>query len=149
MTAGYYRRDFYNLQVTDNQNLAASDWTPVQRSPRRPTRGCRSSGQPIPMYTLNAGKVGVATDNLVTYSTQNKTTYNGVEFTRQRARATSSSLFGGVTTDRARRTATVDTDGCDVARDNPNGAALLRLGRRRSARRSRRRPPTRSRTTSS
>ena len=33
------------------------------------------------MYTLNTGKVGVATDNLVTFSTQNKTTYNGVEFT--------------------------------------------------------------------
>ena len=26
VTAGYYRRQFYNLQIIDNQNVAASDW---------------------------------------------------------------------------------------------------------------------------
>ena len=27
VTAGYYRRDFYNLQVTDNLNAGVNDWT--------------------------------------------------------------------------------------------------------------------------
>ena len=30
VTAGYYRRKFYNLDVTDNLNLAVTDWTPVR-----------------------------------------------------------------------------------------------------------------------
>ena len=29
MTAGYYRRQFYNLQILDNQNVAATEWNPV------------------------------------------------------------------------------------------------------------------------
>jgi hypothetical protein len=113
VTVGYYRRDFYNLQVTDNLNLATTDWTsygintPVD--PRLPL-----SGQPIALYTLNAGKVGVATDNLVTFSTQNKTTYNGFEVTGN-VRRDKLIMFGGVTTDR--RAATT----CDE-RDNPNSA---------------------------
>ena len=68
VTAGYYRRDFYNLQVTDNLNLATTEWTRYSintpTDPRLPL-----SGQPIPMYTLNTGKVGTATDNLLTFST--------------------------------------------------------------------------------
>ena len=78
VTAGYYRRQFYNLQIIDNQNVAASDWNPfaiaTPTDPRLPT-----SGQPIPMYSLNANKVGIATDNLYTFSTANNTTYNGFE----------------------------------------------------------------------
>jgi hypothetical protein len=66
------------------------------------------------MFTLNTSKVGVATDNLVTFSTQNKTTYNGVEFTMN-ARGSKYLVFGGVTTDR-RASATCDE------RDNPNSA---------------------------
>ena len=27
VTAGYYRRDFYNLQINDNQNVGTSDWS--------------------------------------------------------------------------------------------------------------------------
>ena len=128
VTAGYYRRDFYNLQVNDNQNLALSDWaapfnvaTPTD--PRLPL-----SGQPIPIYNLNANKVGVATDTLVTYSTANKTTYNGVEFTAN-VRRDKFIAFGGVTTDR-RASVTCDgsttsvssTSASSTARDTPNGA---------------------------
>jgi hypothetical protein len=113
VTAGYYRRDFYNLQVTDNLSVGVNDWTSYSINTPADTR-LPLSGQPIPMFTLNTGKVGVATDNLVTFSTQNKTTYNGVEFTMN-ARGAKYLLFGGVTTDR-RAAATCDE------RDNPNSA---------------------------
>jgi hypothetical protein len=113
VTAGYYRRDFYNLQVTDNLSVGVNDWTSYSINTPVDTR-LPLSGQPIPMFTLNTGKVGVATDNLVTFSTQNKTTYNGVEFTMN-ARGAKYLMFGGVTTDR-RASATCDE------RDNPNSA---------------------------
>ena len=59
VTVGFYHRDFYNLQVVDNQNLArptgrrSRSTTPTD--PRLPL-----SGQPIPIYTLNPTKVGIA-----------------------------------------------------------------------------------------
>jgi hypothetical protein len=124
VTVGYYRRNFYNLQVVDNQNLTTADWTALSvatpTDPRLPL-----SGQPIPLYTLNPAKVGTATDNLYTYSTQNKSTYNGFEVTAN-LRREKFLLFGGVTTDRL---VTSNCDGSttlDVgvrgasARDNPN-----------------------------
>jgi hypothetical protein len=112
VTAGYYRRDFYNLQINDNQAVGLTDWsapfsTNTPSDPRLPL-----SGQPIPLYSLNANKVGAATDTLVTYSTANKTTYNGVEFTAN-VRRDRFIVFGGVTTDK--RT----TIACDE-RDTPN-----------------------------
>jgi hypothetical protein len=122
VSAGYYRRDFYNLQVNDNQNVALSDWntnytinTPTD--PRLPL-----SGQPILMYSLNPAKAGATAviDTLVTYSTQNKTTYNGFEATAN-LRRDKFILFGGVTTDR-RVTITCDGDTTSTSgRDNPNG----------------------------
>jgi len=123
VTAGYYRRDFYNIQATDNQNLSPSDWTTYTIPTPTDTR-LALSGQPITMYTLNPAKVGIPTDNLITFSTVNKTTYNGVEFTAN-ARGAKYLVFGGVTVDR-RTSTTCDgdnvTDGNPVgsARDNPN-----------------------------
>jgi hypothetical protein len=113
VTAGYYRRDFYNLQVTDNLSVGVNDWTAYSINTPTDTR-LPLSGQPIQMFTLNNTKVGVATDNFVTFSTQNKTTYNGVEFTAN-ARGAKYLLFGGITTDR-RASSTCDE------RDNPNSA---------------------------
>jgi Carboxypeptidase regulatory-like domain len=125
VTVGFYHRDFYNLQVLDNQNLTAGDWTALSvatpTDPRLPL-----SGQPIPLYTLNPAKVGIPTDNLYTFSTQNKSAYNGFEVTAN-LRRDKFILFGGVTTDRLLTsncdgsTATQDIGARGAsARDNPN-----------------------------
>lgn len=122
-TAGFYHRDFYNNQITDNQNLSLSDWTSYTITTPNDSR-LPLAGQPITMYTLNPNRVGIATDNVITYSTANKVTYNGVEFTVN-ARGDKYLLFGGVTTDR-RIASSCDgdsiTNGDPVgsARDNPN-----------------------------
>ena len=113
VTAGYYRRNFYNLDVTDNTNLAVTDWTSFNISTPTDTR-LPLSGQPIQMYTLNTNKVGVATDNLRTYSADNSTIYNGIELSANMRRE-KLLLFGGITTDR-RASITCDE------RDNPNSA---------------------------
>jgi len=122
VSAGYYRRDFYNLQVNDNQNLALSDW-PTTYSINTPTDPrLPLSGQSIQMYSLNPAKAGATAiiDTLVTYSTQNKTTYNGFEATAN-LRRDKFIMFGGITTDR-RVTITCDGDtSSTTGRDNPNG----------------------------
>jgi hypothetical protein len=113
VTGGFYRRNFYNLDVTDNANVAVTDWTTfgitTPTDPRLPL-----SGTPITMYTLNANKVGVATANLRTFSDINTSVYNGFELSAN-MRRNKLLLFGGVTTDR-RATTTCDE------RDNPNTA---------------------------
>jgi hypothetical protein len=121
VTAGFYHRDFYNLQVADNSTVSLADWTALSVTTPTDTR-LPLSGQAIPLYSLTPTKVGVATDNLLTASTQNKQTYNGVEFTVN-LRRNKFILFGGVTTDR------LITNNCDGSgatdgtsgRDNPNG----------------------------
>jgi hypothetical protein len=121
VTAGFYHRDFQNLQVADNSTVSTADWTALSvatpTDPRLPL-----SGQPIPLYSLNPAKVGAATDNLLTYSTQNTQAYNGVEFTGN-MRRDKFVAFGGITIDR------LITNNCDGSsatdgtsgRDNPNG----------------------------
>jgi hypothetical protein len=120
MNVGYYRRQFYNLDVIDNQNLARTDWSEfgitTPTDPRLPL-----SGQPITMYTLNPTAVGRPTDNLRTFSTENTTVYNGIELSAN-LRREKLLLFGGVNTERR---ASTDCDGStnatNTARDNPNG----------------------------
>jgi hypothetical protein len=125
VTVGFYHRDFYNLQVVDNQNLSTADWTALSvatpNDPRLPL-----AGQSIPLYTLNAAKVGIATDNLYTYSTQNTSGYNGFEVSAN-IRRDKFLMFGGITTDRLvtsncdGSTATFDVGARGAsARDNPN-----------------------------
>ena len=127
VTAGYYRRQFYNLQVIDNQNVAASEWNPYTIATPIDTR-LPTSGQPIQMFNLNANKVGTATDTLYTFTNANSTTYNGFEVSAN-ARFSKLLMFGGLTTDRR---ATTSCDGNTnsnglpnvtagtSARDNPN-----------------------------
>jgi len=120
VSAGYYHRDFYNLQVVDNSNISASDWT--QYAINTPTDSrLPLSGTPIPMYTLTTGTFNNTIHNVWTYTNKNTTTYNGVEFTVN-ARGAKYLIFGGLTTDRRAETS------CDgstsvtgtSARDNPN-----------------------------
>ncbi|HYE89309.1 MAG TPA: TonB-dependent receptor [Vicinamibacterales bacterium] len=120
VNVGFYRRNFYNLDVVDNQNLAPSDWTTFQITTPTDTR-LALSGQPITMYTLNQNAVGRATDNLRTFSDINSSVYNGFELSANMRRQ-KLLLFGGVNTERR---ATTDCDGSTnattTARDNPNG----------------------------
>jgi carboxypeptidase family protein len=121
VSVGYYRRNFYNLQVADNQNLATSDWSALSINTPTDSR-LPLSGQPIALYTLSPAKVGIATDNLLTYSTQNASTYNGFEVTGN-VRRDKFIVFGGVTTDRlitSNCDGSSSTDGTS-GRDNPNG----------------------------
>jgi hypothetical protein len=121
VNAGYYRRKFYNLDVLDNQNLALTDWSPFTiATPTDPRLSL--SGQPINMFTLNANKLGVPTDNLRTFSTLNSTVYNGFEFSAN-LRREKLLLFGGVNTERRASTecdGNTTTTGNGSGRDNPN-----------------------------
>jgi hypothetical protein len=112
VTAGYHRRVFYNLDVTDNLNLSPTEWNEFSITTPNDSR-LPDAGQPIQMYSLNQNKIGTPTDNLRTYSTINSSTYNGFEVSAN-ARFSRALFFGGVTTDRRATTS------CDE-RDNPNG----------------------------
>ena len=119
VTAGYYRRNFYNIQIYDNQAVGLGDWSaPFSIATPTDTR-LPLSGQPIPLYSMNANKVGVATDTLVTYSTANSTTYDGVEFTAN-LRRNKFIVFGGVTTDRRINNSCDGDSSATTARDTPN-----------------------------
>jgi hypothetical protein len=125
VTAGYYRRNFYNLEIVDNTNLSRDDWTSYTiATPTDPRLAL--SGDPITLYNLNQNRVGVATDNLRTFSSVNETTYNGFEISAN-VRRNKLLMFGGITVDRR---ATIDCDGTttvansstalSTSRDNPN-----------------------------
>jgi hypothetical protein len=112
VSGGFFRRNFYNLDVTDNLNLAVTEWSPFNitgpSDPRLPV-----SGEVITMHSLNATKVGTPTANLRSFSSINTTVYNGFELSAN-MRKNKLLLFGGLTTER-RATASCDE------RDNPNG----------------------------
>ena len=113
VTAGYHRRTFGNLAITDNLNLSVNDWTPftitAPADPRLPGGG----GYPIEMYTLNPAKVGTASDNVRTYSDLNARTYNGFDVLVSATMGDGGVLLGGVTFD------DLATSTCDQ-RDDPN-----------------------------
>ena len=113
VSGGYHRRTYGNLAVTDNLNLSVNDWTPftitAPSDPRLPNGG----GYPITMYTLNTNRVGTATDNLRTFSTDNTRVYNGVDLNVNARIGQTAFLLGGVTHERLASTT------CDQ-RDNPN-----------------------------
>jgi hypothetical protein len=113
VSVGYYRRQYRNLRVTDNLNLATTtDWNSFNVQGPSDSRFPTGGGEAITMYSLNANKVTSAVDEISTHSTTNETIYNGFEVNGN-ARFGKGFLFGGVTTQRTTRAT------CDV-RDNPN-----------------------------
>lgn len=117
VTAGYHRRTYANLAITDNLNLSPSDWTPftitAPADPRLPGGG----GYPVTMYSLNPAKVGTPSDNLRTYSELNSRLYNGYDVLLTARLGDGGVLLGGVTFD------DLALSTCDQ-RDDPN---LLRF----------------------
>ena len=113
MSGGYHRRTYGNLAVTDNLNLGVDEWSPFTITAPLDDRLPGGGGYPITMYTLNANKVGTATDNLRTFSTKNARTYNGVDLNVNARIGASAFLLGGITHERSVSTT------CDQ-RDNPN-----------------------------
>lgn len=113
VSGGYHRRTYDNLAVTDNLNLGVGDWTPFTITAPLDSRLPGGGGFPITMYTLNTSKVGVATDNLRTFSTENTRVYNGVDLNVNARIGETAFLLGGVTHERSVSTT------CDQ-RDNPN-----------------------------
>ena len=113
VTGGYHRRTYGNLAIQDNLNLAVSDWTPFTITAPLDDRLPGGGGFPVTLYTLNPAKVGVATNNIRTFSTSNSRVYNGVDVNVQARIRASGMLLGGVTHE---RTATTSCD----QRDNPN-----------------------------
>lgn len=117
VTAGYHRRTYGNLAITDNLNVSPSDWTSftfaAPLDPRLPGGG----GYPVELYTLNPAKVGTATDNVRTFSDLNARTYNGFDVVLTARMGDGGVLLGGVTLD------DLATSSCDQ-RDDPN---LLRF----------------------
>jgi hypothetical protein len=108
VTAGYYRRQFYNMAMTRNLLVDPDrDYTPftitAPRHPELPNGG----GEVITMYNLNPNKLGVV-QSVSTYSTQNTREYDGFEVSVNARLPHGGFAFGGVTTD---RTATNNCDG--------------------------------------
>jgi Carboxypeptidase regulatory-like domain len=112
VTAGYHRRTFGNIQTTDNLNLSASEWTALTITAPVDSRLPDGGGFPVEIWTLNANKVGTATDNLRTFTTSNERVYNGIDV-QMMARLNDGFVLAGLTTEKLRTTS------CDV-RDNPN-----------------------------
>ncbi len=112
VTAGYHRRTFGNIQITDNLNLSPSDWTALTITAPVDIRLPDGGGYPVEIWTLNTNKVGSATDNLRTFTTSNDRVYNGIDL-QMMARLNDGFVLAGLTTEKLRTTS------CDV-RDNPN-----------------------------
>jgi hypothetical protein len=114
VTAGYYRRQFYNQEWT--RNLAVDpdrDFTPFTvvgpSHPNLPGGG----GEIITLYNLNNDKRG-AVEEITTYSTNNTRVYNGFEMSIN-ARLGNGFAFGGITHERTA------IDNCtDLDDSNPN-----------------------------
>jgi hypothetical protein len=113
VTAGYHRRVFGNLSVTDNLNVSVDDWTPFTIAAPLDERLPGGGGYPITMYTLNPGKLGTPTDNLRTFSSDNSRIYNGFDVNFTARLPEGAFLLGGLTTERLAPVS------CDQ-RDNPN-----------------------------
>jgi hypothetical protein len=100
ITAGYYRRQFYNLRWTQNVLVDSDrDYTPFTFTAPRDPRLPNGSGELITLYNLNPNKLGLV-DNLVKASGNNWQKYNGFEVTTNARLSNGAVVFGSVTTER-------------------------------------------------
>ena len=123
VTAGYYRRQFYNVSYVTNLAVDPDrDYTPFTivgpSHPNLPNGG----GEIITLYNLNDDKRGVV-NSLRTWSTANSRVYNGFEVSAN-ARLGRGFVFGGITTERTA------IDSCtDLTNSNPNYTSAAAPGR--------------------
>ena len=105
LTAGYYRRQFYNLEVTRNLLVDPDrDYTPF-------TIISPLNGERVTQYNLNLNKFQQV-DEYRTNSPSNTRVYNGFEVSINARLPRGGFAFGGVTTER------LATNTCDVADPN-------------------------------
>ena len=141
ITAGYYRRNFYNLDVIDNQNLALDRLERIldHDAGRHAPAARRHADTDV---HAQSREVGVATDNLRTFSDVNSTTYDGIEVSGTMRATSCCCSAASPPTSAPPSTATATPRPPATVRaatiPTPSGSATRR---RRSARRSRCRPP--------
>jgi hypothetical protein len=113
----YFRTWFGNLVVTDNRAVASSDYTPFAITAPIDSRLPGGGGYPVAgLYDLNPAKVGVATDNYITFSDsygKQIQHYNGIDIT------VSARPRGGLTFQGGTSTGRFVTDFCEVAAQVP------------------------------
>ena len=100
VTAGYYRRQFYNLDVIDNLNLAVTDWTPF--GDHDADRSAAAAVGPADHDVHPERQQGRRGDRQPAHLLGRSTApiYNGFEFSAN-LRRDKLLLFGGITTERA------------------------------------------------
>ncbi len=94
-SVGYYRRGFYKIVWTDNLATTHADYTPIV------IPDPRANGQTLTVYNLDRSKLGLVNE-LDTNSTENTSTYNGVDFTVNVRFPNGATLQGGTSTGRLR-----------------------------------------------
>src|SRR5215831_12718813 len=112
VTGGYYRRQFYNIQYTQNLALdPTKSWTPFNITV--PANASLPGGGGYQVTGYNQNQI-VANNNIVTWSENNTRVYNGFEVSVN-ARIPRGFIFGGITTERTA------TNNCtDLQGSNPN-----------------------------
>lgn len=106
VTAGWYRRNWDNLEKTTNQLVSPSDYTPFQTA--NPL-----TGEMITIYNLNRIKQGQV-DQLDTTSKNDGRTYDGIELSGNARLKNGATLYGGWSTERTVQTV------CESDATNPN-----------------------------
>ncbi|MGE3957146.1 MAG: carboxypeptidase regulatory-like domain-containing protein [Vicinamibacterales bacterium] len=89
VTAGWYRREYFNLRRRFNTGVTASDFTPF-------TLYSPIDGSPITYYNVSSAKVSQLNTNLVDQNAPNRTMkYNGFEYNFSARLGKGITLFGG------------------------------------------------------
>ena len=115
VTAGFYHRQFQNIQVTRNLAIdSVADYAPYTVKGPADSRFPSGGNEAITMYNLNPAKQTVPPDSVYTFSTARRRVYNGFEVSGNARLSHGGFVFGGVTTE---RTATND---CDIAGTSPD-----------------------------